>query len=106
MTEGSPEEWSVFFSQVIPNEFAEFALDAGCDATVDSTVGADVIRHEYTGCDGDGPLTFFEVKAGGHTWPSSPIAEFTVGALGYTTFDIDATRDGWAFMSQYILPMD
>ena len=106
MTADSPEELRVFFEQVIPEEFDEFALDAGCDATVDSDVGEDVIRHEYTGCDGDTPMIFYEVRGGGHTWPSSPMAALTEGALGYTTDDIDATRDGWAFMSQFTLPTD
>ena len=42
----APEELRVFFEQVIPEEFAEFAADAGCDASVDTDVGEDVIRHE------------------------------------------------------------
>jgi polyhydroxybutyrate depolymerase len=106
MSPDAPDEVRVFFEQVIPDEFNEFALDAGCDATVDSDVGEDVTRHEYTGCDGDGPMIFYEVRGGGHTWPSSPMAALTEGVLGYTTDDIDATRDGWAFMSQFMLPTD
>jgi polyhydroxybutyrate depolymerase len=106
MTDDAPDEFRVFFEQVIPDEFGEFAVDAGCDGAVASDAGADLIRHEYTGCDGDGPLIFYEVRGGGHTWPSSPMAALTEGALGYTTHDIDATRDGWAFMSQYRLPTD
>ena len=52
-------------------------------------------------------MIFDEVQGGGHTWPSSPMAALTeVDALGYTTDDIDATHDGWAFMSQYLLPTD
>ena len=94
----------VFFERVMPDEFAEFAADARCDSTTtDTAVGADVIRHQYTGCAGGVPMIFDEVKEGGHTWPSSPLASFTEGALGYTTADIDATRDGWAFMSQFTL---
>ena len=94
----------VFFEQVIPAEFAEFAADAGCETkTTDTAVGEDVIRHEYVGCDGDVPMIFDEVHEGGHTWPSSRLASFTEGALGYTTEDIDATRDGWAFMSRFTL---
>jgi len=94
----------VFFEQVMPAEFAEFAANAGCDATTtDTPIGDDVIRHEYTGCDGGTPMIFDEVQDGGHTWPSSPLAALTEGALGYTTDDIDATRDGWAFMSQFTL---
>jgi polyhydroxybutyrate depolymerase len=106
MSADSPGELSVFFEHVMPDEFDEFAVDAGCDTKVDSDVGEDVIRHEYIDCDGDTPLIFYEVRGGGHTWPSSPIANFTEGALGYTTDDIDATRDGWAFMSRFTLPTD
>lgn len=101
---GAGDELRVFFEQVMPDEFAEFAADAGCDATtVDTGIGDDVIEHEYTGCDGGTPMIFDEVQGGGHTWPSSPMAALTAGALGYTTDDIDATRDGWAFMSQSTL---
>jgi polyhydroxybutyrate depolymerase len=103
MTADSPDELRVFFEQVIPDELEEFAFDAGCDAAVDSDVGEDVIRHQYTGCYGDGPVIFYEVRGGGHTWPASPMAALTERALGYTTDDIDATRDGWAFMSQFAL---
>ena len=106
MTENSPDEFRVFFEQVIPGEFNQFALDANCDGYVTTDVGEDVLRHEYTGCDGDGPLILYEVEGGGHTWPSSPLAALTEGSLGYTTDDIDATRDGWAFMSQFLLPID
>ena len=102
---GSDPGLKVFFEQVIPDEFAEFAADYACDATTtDTAVGSDVTQHAYTGCDGDTPVIFDEVQGGGHTWPSSPLASFTDGALGYTTTDIDATRDGWAFMSQFTLP--
>jgi polyhydroxybutyrate depolymerase len=100
----SNDELRVFFEQVIPEEFNEFVRDAGCDANTNTDVGEDVIRHEYTGCDDDTPMTFYEVLGGGHTWPSSPMAAATEGLLGYTTYDIDATRDGWAFMSQFSLP--
>ena len=86
----------------MPEEFAEFAADTGCDVTtVDTNVGNDVIQHAYTGCDGDTPMIFDEVRGGGHTWPSSPLSRFTENSLGYTTHDVDATRDGWAFMSQF-----
>jgi hypothetical protein len=32
------------------------------------------------------------------------MAERVRDSLGYTTDTIDATADGWAFMSQYALP--
>ena len=72
---GSDADLRVFFEQVMPEEFAEFAADAGCDVTtVDTNVGNDVIQHAYTGCDGDTPMIFDEVRGGGHTWPSSPMS--------------------------------
>jgi poly(3-hydroxybutyrate) depolymerase len=70
----------VFFEQVMPSEFGEFAADASCDpATTDTAVGEDVIRHEYTACEGGVPMVFEEVQGGGHTWPSSPLASHTEG---------------------------
>ena len=53
-------------------------------------------------CDGDASLVFFEITGGGHTWPSSPVAD-QVAALGYTTDDVDATADSWAFFEGYTL---
>lgn len=101
----SPEAWRVFFTQVIPDEFGEFAAAAGCEAQAGVTsIADDVVRHDYAGCDGDVPMALFEVVDGGHTWPGSPMAEVVRNALGYTTDTVDATRDGWAFMSQFRLP--
>ncbi len=93
-----------FFEQVMPEEFAEFAADAGCaPEPASTTVGADVIRYDYAGCAGGTPMAFFEITGGGHTWPNSPIAG-AVAQLGYTTVDVDATRDSWAFFEQHALP--
>lgn len=104
LTDSTPDELRVFFSQVMPDEFAEFAVGAGCEAApVDSDVGVETVRFEYVGCDGGTPMAFYEVIGGGHTWPGSPWAASVVASLGHTTDDIDATRDGWAFMSQHSL---
>ncbi len=93
-----------FFTQVMPDEFAEFAADFGCDPEpAVSDVGIETIRYDYSGCEDDVPLVFFEVTEGGHTWPSSPLGPFVIDSLGYTTEDVDATADGWAFMSQFSL---
>lgn len=93
-----------FFEQVMPEEFAEFAADAGCASQpASTTLGADVIRYDYADCAGGTPMAFFQINGGGHTWPSSPIAG-TVTQLGYTTVNIDATRDSWAFFEQHALP--
>jgi len=98
---GDPPAGS-FFAQVMPEEFAEFAADFGCDADpAVSSIGDDVIEYSYTNCDDDVAAVFYEVTGGGHVWPGSPLAANIGG--GYFTTDIDATADGWAFMRQFSL---
>lgn len=94
-----------FFEQSMPEEFAQFAADAGCGETPAVTeISNEVIRYDYSGCNDDVPLVFFEIVGGGHTWPGSPLGPLLVDALGLTTDDVSATADGWAFMSQFELP--
>ena len=97
-------EVEAFFDQVMPDEFAEFAADFGCDGVpVASTIGDEVTRFDYVECDGDVPLAFHEIEGGGHTWPGSALGPVLTGALGRTTTDVDATADGWEFMSRFDL---
>ncbi len=98
------EDFTEFFAQVMPDEFSEFAADFGCELEPEvSEIGVETIRYDYLGCDDDVPLIFYEVTEGGHTWPSSPLGPLLLDTLGYTTTDVDATADGWAFMSQFSL---
>ena len=100
----SPPALQAFFDQVMPDEFAEFSTDFGCATTPAVTeVTPEVIRYDYTGCDGDVPMTFIEIVGGGHTWPGSPLGPLMEGFVGVTTDDISATAAGWAFMSQFSL---
>ena len=100
-----PDAVSVeFFEQVMPDEFAEFAVDFGCDAEATTeTIGTEVIRHNYTNCDNGIAMSFFEITGGGHTWPGSALGVALVDVLGYQTMDVDATVGGWEFMSQFSL---
>lgn len=93
-----------FFNQVMPEEFAEFAVSNGCDSEpAVEAVSGEVTRYDYLNCtDGVGQV-FFEIADGGHSWPGSPLGPFVVDTLGYTTNDVSASADGWAFMSQYTL---
>lgn len=98
-----PEGVDALIDETTPGEFAEFAADAGCDpepTRVEET--AEVIRYDYTGCDDDVPMAFYEIVGGGHTWPSSPLSD-ALADFGFFTQDIDATADAWAFMSQFSL---
>ncbi len=92
------------FDEPIPDQFTEFAAVMGCDLDPERVQeSADIIATTYTGCDDDVPLIFYEVVGGGHSWPSSPLADLLVDIQGYTTFDIDATADSWAFFEQHTL---
>ena len=97
------------FSTPIPDQFGQFAAVMGCDPDAQRLqISTDVFTTTYTGCDDDVPLVFHEVVGGGHAWPSSPLAEpdspfvdQLTELQGYTTFDIDATADAWAFFEQH-----
>ncbi|NNE72655.1 MAG: hypothetical protein HKN26_03250 [Acidimicrobiales bacterium] len=72
-----------------------WADDLGCAADpVVTAIGEDVLRRSYQGCRGAG-VEFYVVNGGGHTWPSSPVADFVAPLLGYTTFDISANELMW-----------
>lgn len=95
---------SDFFEQVMPDEFAEFAADMGCDPEAPTTgLGDDVVVHDYEGCDDGADLVFYEIVDGGHTWPGSPIGLLLEGVLGHTTSTISATLVSWEFFQQYTL---
>ena len=94
-----------FFNQVMPEEFSQFAATNGCDPkATEAAVSAEVTRYDYANCNDDAEMSFYEITGGGHTWPGSPLAPFLVDTLGYTTPDVSATADGWAFMKQFELP--
>lgn len=102
--ENASDEALAFFNQVMPDEFAEFASSNGCDIEpAVEAVSAEVTRYDYGNCTDGVPQVFFEIIDGGHTWPGSPLGPFVVDTLGYTTNDVNATADGWAFMSQHSL---
>ena len=99
----------VLFSEPMPDQFAQFADAMGCHPKGERVqTSTDIFTTTYTGCDDGVPLVFHEVVGGGHAWPSSPlarpgspIAEQLAQLQGYTTFDIDATADAWAFFEEH-----
>jgi polyhydroxybutyrate depolymerase len=99
----------LLFSTPIPDQFAQVAAVMGCDPEGERIqTSTDIVTTTYSGCDDGVPLVFHEVVEGGHAWPSSPLtepgsplAEQLSQLQGYSTFEIDATGDGWAFLSQH-----
>lgn len=89
---GTGELPGELFTSVVPAEFGEFAASAGCDAApVDTPFDGVMVRHTYAGCDRNVVLSLVEMVDGGHVWPRAP------------EWPLDATVDGWAFLSQFRL---
>ncbi len=90
-----------FFEQRMLDEFGEFADAFGCIGIGPEQIAGDVIEHAFDGCDDGVRLAFYEIIDGGHTWPNSPLGPFLEDQLGRTTTSVDATVEGWAFMSAF-----
>lgn len=87
-----------------PETVLGWAELAGCETTAaDERVSDEVIRRTY-GCPEDAPVEFLIVEGGGHSWPGSEFSRSIESFVGPTTFDIDASREVWDFVSRFHLP--
>ncbi len=99
----APPEVAALFDQTIAGEFAQFAdsFDCATDPVTENRTD-EVTAYRYEGCDSDRfAITLFEIAGGGHTWPGSPLGLVLGPLLGETTYDVDATVDGWAYMREF-----
>jgi polyhydroxybutyrate depolymerase len=86
-----------------PATVAAFAERNGCERSyTDHEISAEVIHRAYD-CPAGADVEFYIVLGGGHTWPSSEFSRSIEAIVGHTTFDVDATRDAWAFMRRFTL---
>jgi polyhydroxybutyrate depolymerase len=93
-----------FDGEGYPANIAAFAERNGCDPEPNDTeVTAEVVHRVYD-CPPGADVEFYIVVGGGHSWPSSEFSESIGEIVGHTTFDIDGTRDAWAFMEQFAQP--
>ena len=99
----APPEVAALFDQTIAGEFAQFADSFGCAAEpITENPTAEVTAYRYDDCDnGRFAITLFEIAGGGHTWPGSPLGLVLGPLLGETTYDVDATADGWTYMQTF-----
>ena len=84
-----------------PATVAAFAERTGCDPEPTDTELTDEVIHRVFDCPDGADVEFYIVLGGGHSWPSSEFSRSIAEVVGPTTFDIDATRDAWEFMSQF-----
>lgn len=92
--------------QGYPEAVRAVAQRNGCapDPT-DQAVTDEVILRRYD-CPDGADVEFWIIEGGGHSWPSSEFSVAIGEVVGPTTFDVDATREGWEFMSGYSIPQD
>jgi polyhydroxybutyrate depolymerase len=81
---------------------ADWAQRDRCSSTPrDSIVSASVTRREYERCADGSAVVFYIIKGGGHTWPGGkPLPRLI---MGYTSREVDATREMWDFFRQHRL---
>lgn len=87
-----------------PAHLAAFAARNGCDPAPTDTDVSDTVVHRVYSCPEGADVEFFIIRGGGHTWPGSVFSATIGDIVGVTSYDIDATRDGWEFLSRFQLP--
>lgn len=94
----------------VPDAAAFWSVKNGCsagftDTRLPNTVltdGTTVTLRRYRNCP-DSDVRLYTVNGGGHTWPGTNYAGYTI-ALGATTFDIDATLLLWQVLLPFMRP--
>ncbi|WP_224370634.1 extracellular catalytic domain type 1 short-chain-length polyhydroxyalkanoate depolymerase [Hyalangium versicolor] len=82
-----------------PATVAKWAERNGCTGALQETYQkGDSTCVTHTGC--TAPATLCTVQGGGHTWPGGLIPP----SYGYTTMDLDATREMWSFFEAHPRP--
>jgi polyhydroxybutyrate depolymerase len=83
-----------------PAVAAAWADRNGCDPDHTDTEISDEVIHRVWDCPAGAEVEFFIVVGGGHSWPASDFSVSIAAIVGPTTFDVDATVDGWEFMKR------
>lgn len=84
----------------VPTTMAKWAAHDHCDVRyADVSLGTQVQRRTWTGCDGTSSVVLYSIIGGGHTWPGS----LAIPAYGLTTTQINASDTIWAFFAAHPL---
>jgi polyhydroxybutyrate depolymerase len=83
-----------------PAAMAGWAEHDHCDKEfTDTRLGSEVRRRTWSGCDPGSEAVFYIIDGGGHTWPGA----ISIGRLGLTTEQVDASNVIWDFFSKHRL---
>ena len=84
---GKPAVGTAIDTPPVEDAVAAFAARDGCRARpAERTIGTEVTRVRYRGCDPGTDVELYSVSNGGHTWPGS----LDVPRLGHNTQDVNA----------------
>jgi len=83
-----------------PAAMAGWAAHDHCDKDfTDTRLGSEVRKRTWSGCDPGSATVFYIIDGGGHTWPGA----ISIGGLGLTTKQINASNVIWDFFSSHRL---
>ena len=86
-----------------PATVQAWAVKDGCSPrSTDARVASQIILRTYT-CPKGTAVKFYIVLGGGHAWPGSKFSQSISSITGFTTFQINATNQIWAFFRQFRL---
>jgi polyhydroxybutyrate depolymerase len=87
-----------------PATVAKWAARNGCDPTPTDTKVSDEVLHRVYRCPAGQDVEFYILTGGGHVWPGSEFSRSIESIVGYTTFDVTATKVAWEFFRRFQLP--
>jgi polyhydroxybutyrate depolymerase len=86
-----------------PATVQAWAVKDGCNpSSTDTRVSSQVIRRTYP-CPAGTAVEFYIIVGGGHAWPGSAVSRAITSVTGFTTFQINATDQIWAFFQRFQL---
>lgn len=86
-----------------PATVQAWAVKDGCNPnSTDTRVSSQVIRRTYP-CPAGTAVEFYIIVGGGHAWPGSAVSRAITSVTGFTTFQINATDQIWAFFQRFRL---
>ena len=105
---GTADTWVGFGP--IPGNVAAWAQRNGCGSgPAETLVARDEVVHVWSigyPCPDDAaPVRFYRIDDGGHAWPGSEFSRAIEAAVGYTTFEIDASELIWEFFTANPMPV-
>lgn len=82
---------------------ATWAVRNGCAPDPVDTVLTEDVTHRVYDCPRRADVELFVLVEGGHVWPGSAFSQQIATVVGYTTTDIHATAEAWAFFQRHRL---